>query len=163
MGNNLPKERRSSLGAWALHICKSSDIANSKIARSVFYLVLSLSPPPNDLVIAQDMATELLKVMGSEGSTPLTKSETYPLINHSTKLVIASSMLQMIESFVVDMDWFTAKLKTYSAATRKGILLGQNGEQAPGLALEETLQSRAEAVVKVLSSFFLMNLKGKSD
>lgn len=154
-------ERSGSFGAWALQICKSSDVANSKIAKSLCTMVLSLSPPPDDLVIAQDTATELLKVMASE-STPLTKSETYPLINQSTKSVLASSMLQMIESLVIDMDWFTAKLKTYSATNYKSIP-GQNGEQAPRLALEETFHLRAEAVVKVLSTFFLMDLKGKPD
>ncbi|KAK3017972.1 hypothetical protein RJ639_002729 [Escallonia herrerae] len=105
------------------------------------------------------MAKELLKVVGSEMINPLEKSEIYPVISHSTKYVVASSILTLIESVIVDMDWVTMKLKTYSTATQKGIMLDQNEEHAPGFQLEETLYSTAEAVVKVLSSFVVMNLK----
>lgn len=59
IGTKLSGERRRSLGDWALHICKSCDVKNSKIAKSVFNLVFSLSPSPNDLVVAEDVAKEL--------------------------------------------------------------------------------------------------------
>ncbi|KAA8548947.1 hypothetical protein F0562_000631 [Nyssa sinensis] len=159
IGNKLPYERRNFLGAWAVRLCKSSDVANSKVAKNVVMIAICLSSP-NDLVVAQDMAAEVLKVMGSvRSSSKLEMSETYPVINHSSNTAIASSILQLLESVFIDMDWVTMKLKTYSAVAQKGISLDQNGELAPGLALEETLYSRAEAVVKVLSSFVVMNLK----
>ncbi|KAK2990118.1 hypothetical protein RJ640_014787 [Escallonia rubra] len=159
IGNKLYGERRNSLGAWAISICKSKDIENSKIAKSAVSLALSLCSPPDDLVVAENMAKELLKVVGSEMISPLEKSEIYPVISHSTKYVVASSILTLIESVIVDMDWVTMKLKTYSTATQKGIMLDQNEEHAPSFQLEETLYSTAEAVVKVLSSFVVMNLK----
>lgn len=160
IGTKLSGERRRSVGDWALHICKSCDVKNFKIARSVFNLVFSLSPYPNNLVVAEDVAKELLKVMGSDTSSPLTKSETYPLIQHSTETAAVSSVLHMIEPVVVDMDWFATKLKSYLAANQKGIMLDENDRQAPALALEEIFYMTAEAIVKVLSPFLAMSLKG---
>ncbi|KAK1380281.1 Fanconi anemia group I protein [Heracleum sosnowskyi] len=159
IGTKLSGERRRSVGDWALHICKSCDVKNSKIAKSVLNLVFLLSPSPNDLVVAEDVAKELLKLMGSDTSSPLTKSETYPLIQHSTETVVASSVLHMIELIVVDMDWFATKLKSYLAANQKGIMLDENDRQAPALALEEIFYMTAEAIVKVLSPFLSMSLK----
>ena len=156
IGRKLPCERRNIIGALAIQICKSSTMSNAKVAKSVVSLSLYLSSPPNDLVVAQDMAMELLKVIGSETTDPLKMSETYPVINQSTQIAIASALLQLIESIVADMDWNIRKLKTNLAAIQRG----SNGEQAPGLALEETLYSRTEDVVKVLSSFTMMKLKG---
>lgn len=160
IGTKLSRERRRSLGDWALHICKSFDVKNSKIAKSVFHFVFLLSPSPNDLVVAQDVAKELLKVMGSDTSTPLTKSETYPLIQQSTETIVASSVLHMIEPIVADMDWFATKLKSYLGANQKGIMLEEHDRQAPVLALEEVFYKTAEAIVKVLSPFLSMSLKG---
>ncbi|KAL8105360.1 uncharacterized protein LOC141676526 [Apium graveolens] len=157
IGTKLSGERRRSLGDWALHICKSCDVKNPKIAKSVFTLVFSLSPSPNDLVVAEDVAKELLKVMDT--SSPLTKSETYPLIQHSTETAVVSSVLYMIEPIVVDMDWFATKLKSYLAANQKGIMLDENDRQAPALALEEIFYMTAEAIVKVVSPFLSMSLK----
>ncbi|XP_057484822.1 uncharacterized protein LOC130771247 [Actinidia eriantha] len=155
IGRKLPRERRNIIGALAIQICKSSRMSNAKVAKSVVSLSLYLSSPPNDLVVAQDMAMELLKVIGSETKDPLEMSETYPVINQSTQIAIASALLQLIESIVADMDWIIRKLKTNLAAIQRG----SNREQAPGLALEETLYSRTEDVVKVLSSFTMMKLK----
>ncbi|XP_059632748.1 uncharacterized protein LOC132275304 [Cornus florida] len=158
IGNNLHCERRNFLGAWAARICKGSQISNSKFAKNVVTIAVCLSSPPNDLVVAQDIAKELLKVMGSESSSSLETSETYPIINHSTVTPVASSILQLIESVFIDIDWAIMKLKSYSVS-EKGMSLSQSREVAPGLALEEVLYSRTEAVVKVLSSFVLMHLK----
>ncbi|KAL1806687.1 hypothetical protein ACET3Z_029755 [Daucus carota] len=159
IGTKLSGERRRSLGDWALHICKSCDVKNSKIAKSVFNFVYSLSPSPNDLAVAEDVAKELLKVMGSDTGSPLTKSEIYPLLQVSTENIVASSVLHLIEPIVVDMDWFTTKLKSYLAANQKSIMLDENDRQAPVLALEQIFYTTAEAVVKVLSPFLSMSLK----
>ncbi|KAJ6355815.1 hypothetical protein OIU78_004027 [Salix suchowensis] len=61
IGEQLPRKQRSSHGAWSIHVCKSNVIKNSKAARSVVALAISLSSPPSDLIVAQDMAKELLK------------------------------------------------------------------------------------------------------
>lgn len=160
IGNQMPPERRNLMGTWMLRICKSSDFQNPKLARSLVYLVVSLSLPPNDLTVSQDMASELLKVIGTETSKPLDVSGTYPFINKTNSAAIASSILQPVESNIIDMDWIIIKLKTYSTAAQKGISFDSNGKAGPGLALEGTLYSRMEAVVKILSYFVVMNLKG---
>lgn len=158
IGNQLPAERRNLVGAWILHICKSSDLRNPKLARSWISLVVSLSLPPNDLTLSQEMASELLKVFRSGKSDP-DLSETFHVINKTTCAAIASSILQLVESNIVDMDWIITKLKTYSTATKKGVSLERNKNLEPRVALEETLYSRVEAIVKVLSNFVLLNLK----
>ncbi|XP_043711857.1 Fanconi anemia group I protein isoform X2 [Telopea speciosissima] len=157
MGNKLPCKLRNYHGAWAIDICKSNTIMNSKTAKSVVAFAICLSLPPNDLIVAQDMAAELLKVNGSGESDPVKKSETYPLINHSTKNAIGSSLLQLIESVVLDLDWAVRKLKASFAITQR--CLDQYGEKAPGLILEEAVYLRSEALVNLLSFFVVMNLK----
>ena len=160
IGENMPRELRNSHGAWAIHLCKSKEITDSKVAKSVVTLAISLSFPPNDINISQDIATELLKVMGSETHEPVTASEVYPLLNHSTSNVMSSCMLHLMETFIVDLDWAIKKLKTSSSLIYKSAHFNLNGEHAPGPAFEENLYSRAEAVAKVLASFALMSLKG---
>ncbi|KAJ9699622.1 hypothetical protein PVL29_005473 [Vitis rotundifolia] len=159
IGNKLPCKWRIFHGAWAVRICNTSGITNSKVAKNLVELAICLSSPPDDLILAQEMAKELLKVMGSESSNPLETSETYAIINHSTTSAVASSILEFIESVIVDMDWATAKLKTFSPVTLETTSLDLNGGHAPAFSLEETLYSRAEALVRVLSSFVLMNMK----
>ncbi|KAJ4968206.1 hypothetical protein NE237_014907 [Protea cynaroides] len=159
IGNQLPYKLRNYQGAWAIRICKSNTIMNSKTAKSVVALAICLSSPPYDLIVAQDMTAELLKVIGSGESDPVEKSETYPIINHSTGNTIASSILQLIESVIIDLDWAVRKLKASSAITQRGSCLDQYGEKAPGLILEEALYSRSEALVNLLSFFVVMNLK----
>ncbi|KAL8484955.1 hypothetical protein ACS0TY_027311 [Phlomoides rotata] len=159
IGKKLPEERRNLVGFWATQICKSCDVSNSKVAKCLVFVAVTLSSPPTDLVIAQSMAEELLQVVGSEKVGPLDISETFHVINKSTRASIASTILQLIESFIVDMEWITVRLKTYHTATQKGVSSNQTGRVAPELAVEEILYSRAEAIVKVLSHFFAMNLK----
>ncbi|KAL2459280.1 hypothetical protein Fot_54969 [Forsythia ovata] len=159
IGNKLPEERKNLVAMWAIRICKNSDVSNSKVAKSLVSLAVSLSSPPNDLLVAQEMAAELSKVTGSDNSDPLEKSETFLVINKSTDDAIASTLLQSVESTIVDMDWIITRLNTYYTATRKGIPLHQTGMFASGSVLEETLYSKAEALVKVLSFFVAMNLK----
>ncbi|XP_015899875.3 uncharacterized protein LOC107433136 [Ziziphus jujuba] len=158
-GEKLPRELRSIHGAWALRICKDKEITDSKVTRSVVTLAISLSFPPDDLAICQDMAIEVLKVVGSETQEPLKVSDVYPLINQSTSTAINSCILHEIEIIMADMDWALKKLKMLYSVIQKSTHLSQNGESAHGLAFEETVYSRAEAVVKTLASFVLMSLK----
>lgn len=160
IGRKLPCPLRNSHGAWAISVCKNNEIKNTKAGKSVVTLAICLSSPPNDLAISQDMARELLQVIGSEGDAPEEVSQIYPTINHQTCSVISSCILHIVESVVVDMDWAIKKLKTFSLVSQKGIHLNQNSEESPELAFEENLYSRAEAVVKVLSSFVSMSLNG---
>ncbi|GAV64147.1 hypothetical protein CFOL_v3_07665 [Cephalotus follicularis] len=159
IGDKMPCKWRNSHGAWAISVCKSNTITNSNVAKSVVRLAIYLTSPPNDLSVAQDMAKSLLQVIGSERNNLLEVSESYHLITQSTCSSVTSCLLQLIESVIVDMDWAIKKLKTFSLITQKSIHLSQNGEHASELVLEENLYSRAEAVVKVLSSFVLMSLQ----
>lgn len=160
IGGKLPCHLRNSHGAWAISVCKNSEIKNSKVGKSVVMLATCLSSPPNDLAISQDMAKELLQVIGSEGDIPEEVSEVYPLINHQTSAGINSCIVHIVEAVVVEMDWAIKKLKTFSLVSQKGIHLNQNSEHSHELAFEENLYTRAEAVVKVLSSFVSMSLNG---
>ncbi|XP_062107746.1 uncharacterized protein LOC133818728 isoform X3 [Humulus lupulus] len=159
IGETIPCELRNSHGAWAIRVCKTKEITDSKVARSVITLAVSLSIPPNDLSTSQEIATELLKVMASEAHEPVTVSKVYTLVNTSTNSAVSSCMLHLMEMFIVDMDWAIRKLKTFNLLTYKSIHVNPNGEHIPGQAFEEHLCSRAEAVAKVLASFALMSLK----
>lgn len=156
----IAAQQRSLVGGWILNICKTSNVQNPKVARHLVSLAGSSTIPPNDLTVGQELASELLKFEGSETSGELDISETFKIVNKSTCAAIASAILQLIESNIAGMDWIIMKLKSYSTVTQKGISFNQNCKVAPGLALEEALYSRAEAIVKVLSSFVLMDLKG---
>lgn len=160
IGKKLPNERRNLLGSWATELCRKSEVSNSKVAKCLVFIAITLSSPPADLVIAENLTAELVKVVGSEGNDPVDASETFPIISKITSSAISTTILQSIESSVADMEWITTRLKTCYTATQKGISLNQTGEEAPELAVEEVLYSRAEAVVKVLSHFVAMNLKG---
>lgn len=140
------------IGDWAIRICETSNIANTKIAKNVVNLALSCTQAPNDLAVAQDMALELIKTTGSE---------TYRIINNSTETVISSVILQFLESVLADMDRISMKMKTCFTSAYKGIQMDDNGIHKSHLTLEETLYHRAEAVMELLSSFVVMNLKGK--
>ncbi|XP_017975888.1 PREDICTED: Fanconi anemia group I protein homolog isoform X1 [Theobroma cacao] len=158
IGHKLPCKWRNSHAAWAIHICKTSNTTDSNIAKSMVRLAISLSSPPTDLHVAQDMLKELLKFIGSNSSDSSQVSE-YLLINQSTTTAVASCLLQITDAVIVDMDWATKKLKAASQVAQKSTHLNQNGEHNSGLVFEENLYSRVKAVVEVLSSFVLMSLK----
>ncbi|KAJ8528816.1 hypothetical protein K7X08_030460 [Anisodus acutangulus] len=80
--------------------------------------------------------------------------------NRSTSAPLASLILQLAESVILDTEWVIMKLKIYSVANTRAVLVNQNGEKDTRLALEKIVYSRVEAVVKVLSSFVMMDLKG---
>ncbi|KAJ8573884.1 hypothetical protein K7X08_010395 [Anisodus acutangulus] len=163
ISNKLPEERRNLLGNWAKCICKTSKVSNSKAAKSIVSIAILLTSPPNDLVIAEDMAAELLKVVGSESELERVDSQVtldaYSIINKSTSAPLASLILQLAESVILDTEWVIMKLKIYSVANTRAVSVNQNGEKDTRLALEEIVYSRAEAVVKVLSSFVMVDLK----
>ncbi|KAF6176543.1 hypothetical protein GIB67_018861 [Kingdonia uniflora] len=54
----------------------------------VFYSFIN--SPLDDLIISKKMASELLKVMGSEECSSVEKSKNFPVINHSTGSAITS-------------------------------------------------------------------------
>ncbi|XP_047311747.1 Fanconi anemia group I protein [Impatiens glandulifera] len=141
IGNELPYDRRHSIGHWAIGISKIKGIQNPKTAKSIVSLGINLSSSPHDVAHAQDIAAELLKIMSSATDGQMEISNIYPLINHSTHATLVSYILQYIEGVVADIDRVTMKLKMYI-----------------GLALEEAIYSRTEAAVKVLSSLVMMKL-----
>ena len=160
IGKKLPEERRNLVGSLATKLCRRSDVSNSKVAKCLVFIAVTLTSPPADMVIAENMAAELVQVLGSEDTDPVDESETFPIIRKSTSAAISTTILQSVDSSIADMDWIAIRLKTCYMATQKGISFNQTGKEAPELAVEEVLYSRAEAVVKVLSHFVAMNLKG---
>ncbi|CAM8915143.1 unnamed protein product [Rhodiola kirilowii] len=159
IGKELPSEQRSIHGAWAVRMLNSNSIKSPKVAKGLVALAIFLNLSPYDLVLAQELAVELSNVIGFEDQSPREISEVFPIINHSTSTLVAASMLHMIESVVTDIDWATMKLKIFSSVSQKRTCIDEQDEvHAPILVLEETLFSRAEAVVRVLSSFVVMNL-----
>ncbi|KAD4178259.1 hypothetical protein E3N88_26850 [Mikania micrantha] len=142
MGSNI-------LGSWAIHVCKSINIANPKIAKSIVTLALSCTQAPNDLIVAQEMSMELAKSRKS----PSENSEIYAIINCSTESAIVTGLLQLLESVIADIDRLSMKLKTCLAGAYN------DGKHNLYFTLEETLYQRAEAVVELLSSFVVMSLK----
>ncbi|PIA61325.1 hypothetical protein AQUCO_00300695v1, partial [Aquilegia coerulea] len=161
LGNKLPCNVRNYNGAWAVRMCRTSTLENCKAAKSLVALAIYLSSPPNDLIAAQEMASELLKVMGSEENDPVEISETYPIINRSTWNVVASPLLHLVESTITDMSWCITKLKAFSLSTRGTFGIDQlvHEEESPALIMEEALYVRSEALVNLLSYFAQMKLK----
>lgn len=160
IGNKLPSNLTKHNADWGISVCKSTNITNSKVAKNVVAAAISLSSPPTDLIVAKDMAAELLKVTGSETEESIKRSAKYPLINESTSSAIGSCILQFLEAVIADMEWGTRKLKIISSISQNSTHLSQNGELASRLTFEENLYCRAEAVVEVLSHFASMSLKG---
>ncbi|BBG93163.1 hypothetical protein Prudu_001092, partial [Prunus dulcis] len=92
-GGKLPCKLSNSHGAWAISVCKSNEILNSKVGKSLVTLAICLSSPPNDLIICQDMARALLQVIGSEGNVPMKVSEVYPSSSGESTIILASMSL----------------------------------------------------------------------
>nr|XP_043630505.1 Fanconi anemia group I protein [Erigeron canadensis] len=149
MIGNTSSERSNILGIWAINKCKTSNLANPKIAKSLVTLALSCTQAPNDLVVARHMALELVKITGS----PSAKPGTYGIIQRSTETVIITVILQLAESVINDMDRLSMKLKTCFTGAYK------DEKHNSHFTLEDTLYQRAEAVVELISSFVVMTLK----
>ncbi|KAK9139320.1 hypothetical protein Scep_009001 [Stephania cephalantha] len=153
IGGKLPSHLRNSFGAWASHLCRNTIIEDPKAAKGLIELSIHLTSSPNDLMVGKDIASELLKVVGSEETESVEKSETFAIINHSTGNAIANMLLQMMESVFAEIGWAIAKLKSVCSSR------GSSGEPLQVMTLEDALYSRAEAVVNLLSFFAQMNLK----
>ncbi|KAL0918554.1 hypothetical protein M5K25_010568 [Dendrobium thyrsiflorum] len=158
----LPFEQKKLDGTWMLNVCKNKRIVNPKSAQKLVTLALHLMPSKSDLIAAQDIASELLQVMGSEEKDPIEISRTYPFVNDSTKDAITVALVQLIESCLADLDWSVSKLKAMSNLKCEFDLSTrghQFTERSPGVILEEMVHSRSEALVNVLAFFTEMNLK----
>lgn len=164
-GKKLPSMYRKYHGSWAHEICESNCVKNPKVAKSLATISIRLSSPPDDATNAQALSEELLKFSSTETSDQMEVSEAYPIINKFTSVLLISCLLQLIEAFIADIEWAVKKLKAFSLSMEKQTCFGLQGEPAPdlGLVFEEHLYSRSEAVAKLLSSFVLMILKGKSN
>lgn len=163
VGKKLPPAQRNSHGNWAVSVCQSKKVENSSAAQNVLLLAIHLLPAPTDLIVARDMASELLKVMGSEDKDPEHRSVKYPVINRSTRNAIATIILRVAESCIVDLEWAVSKVKAISAGNHVRPDLRKNlqfAENLHGPYLQEVLYSRSESLVYLLSSFVEMKLKG---
>ncbi|KAI0510346.1 hypothetical protein KFK09_010947 [Dendrobium nobile] len=158
----LPFEQRKLDGTWMMNVCKNKKIVNPKSAQKLVTQALHLMPSKSDLITAQDIASELLQVMGSEEKDPIEISRTYPFVNDSTKDAITVALFQLIESCLADLDWSVSKLKAISNVKYEFDLSTRDHqfpERSPGVILEEVVHSRSEALVNVLAFFTEMNLK----
>ncbi|CAN0855716.1 Fanconi anemia group I protein [Linum grandiflorum] len=162
IGSKLPYQWRKCHGAWAIALCKSQATRNTKVARTMVELSLCLSSSPHDLNFAHDLTKELLKFNALEKDSQLIEeacSEVFPIVNAATSTAISASILQAIETVIMEMDWGIKKLKTVTLMDQRSIHLAENNEHSSRMAFENQLVSKAEAVVKLLSSFVLMRLK----
>ncbi|XP_031486918.1 uncharacterized protein LOC116255283 [Nymphaea colorata] len=145
LGKILPCSLANSIGEWANHMCRTTNLANPKASESLSAIAIYLSSSPNDLAIACSMASELLKVIGTEEEEPIKESKVYLTINNLTGNAVATLILHSMEYFIVDLEWAVLKWKTVSRDS--------------SLHLEAALCARAEAVVSLASQFAEMNLK----
>nr|CAD1833283.1 unnamed protein product [Ananas comosus var. bracteatus] len=161
IGRKLPPKQRNSHGIWASRICRNKAVEHPSAARGLVALAFYLLPSPNDMVFLQEISSELRKVMGSEDKEPLETSDTFPIINHSTKNALSTFLIQVFESSLIELDWTLLKIKAILTVSNESTSLGksqQSGERPNGLELEEALFTRSELIVHLLSSFAEMNL-----
>ncbi|KAG6428135.1 hypothetical protein SASPL_112384 [Salvia splendens] len=112
IGKKLPEERRNLVGSLATQLCRRSDVLNSKVAKSLVFIAVTLTSPPADMVIAENMAAELVQVLGSEDTDPVEESETFPIIKKSTKapeLAVEEVLYSRAEAVVKVLSHFVAK------------------------------------------------------
>lgn len=166
LANALPYKLRNAYGAWVVNICKTCSIKNSKAVKSAFALVINLKAY-DDSGVAQDFASELVKVIGSEDMDPVEKSEKFPIINRSTVSSISLLLLKLLQSTITDLGWAVEKLKVLTILSYwESTEVDSEDlchERSTLPILEEAIYSRSEAVVHLLSSFAEMNLKGNVD
>ncbi|CAI0466871.1 unnamed protein product [Linum tenue] len=170
IGTKLPCQWRKPHGAWAITLCKTQPVRNPKVARTILELSLRLTSSPEDLNFAQDLTKELLKFNPLDKDSQLEEAEAssdrYPILNTATSSAVTACILQAIEADIAEMDWAVKKLKTLTFMDQKSIHLPAAKDtdddelhSSSRAAFENRLHSKAEAVVKVLSSFVLMRLK----
>lgn len=162
IASKLPCDMRNSLGSWAIQICKTMDITNSKVARRIVLLAICLSSSSEDMAVVKDFATELSKVSGLEIDDAPRMSQDFAIINKSTSTAVASCLLQFVEVVVGELDWAVKKLKPLSLSTYQACfnLKGDCGHVIVGF--EESIYRRSQELVIVVSSFVLMSLRGET-
>lgn len=162
LGGKLPSHLRKVHGTWADLTCRSTKVVHNGAARALATLAVYFCIPPLDLTIGQGMACELLKVTGSEERDAIDISDVYFIINTSTRSGIVTVLLQLAEATLVDLDWLISKLKVCPLAGNVEILDGDINKprqgNVPRSVLEETLHSRVESLVRMLSLFTEMSL-----
>lgn len=166
IANALPYKLRNAYGAWVVNICRECSIKNSKAVKSIVALVVNLRAF-DDIGVAQDFASELVKVIGSEDMDPVEKSEKFPIINRSTVSSISLLVLKLLQSTITDLGWAVEKLKVLTTlGYRESTEVDREDfchKKSTLPILEDAIYSRSEAVVHLLSSFAEMNLKGNVD
>ncbi|PKA62238.1 hypothetical protein AXF42_Ash016030 [Apostasia shenzhenica] len=157
----MPFEQKNHYAVWIMNVWKNKNIVNAYTAGSVVALVLHIMPATNDLIVAQEIAAELLQVMGSEEKDPIEISEKFPFVNHSTKNAVAVALIRMMETSLVDVDWSVLKLKAaYNISHEFVDSRGhQFSERLPSLLLEDAIYLRSEELANLMSFFAKMNLK----
>lgn len=107
------------------------------------------------------MAAELLKVMCSVEDVPIEESETYPIVNHLTANGIASELLQLIDSVLIELNWALSKMKLISVGNHKisgTEKVNKYWNSSSGMLFDEAFCSRSQSVVNILSYFAEMKL-----
>lgn len=148
---------------WATKLCKKKIKFNVGVASAVAALALSLKAPPDDLILAKGLSAELMKVMGFEESQPQDSSSDFPIIDNTTKIILAGLLLQNGEKVLKDMEWLIVKIKFLKPVRPPGSRNTIAGFLAAPrrLQLEDVLYARMEAVVLMLSDFCNLSLAGR--
>ncbi|MCO5611926.1 hypothetical protein L7F22_066185 [Adiantum nelumboides] len=162
LGSRLQSAQMKAFGSWAEASCKTQKLAFNGAAKALMKMAVGLLPSPDDLVLAQTLSQELLKVIGTDEQEPIETSGMYHTVNTATKNCIAGSLLQHVETILIDADWLINKLKLPpSAKSDLSIdLLTQPYFEASRMESEVVLHKRLESLVLVLSNFVQMNLTG---
>lgn len=151
-------------GSWAESNCKSLKVTYNGAAKALLRICMCLIPPPDDLILAQTLSQELLKVIGTDEQEPIEISGMFHTINTSTKNCIAGLLLQHLETVLTDAEWLIAKLKLYPSTKISDLfvdVLPQPHFEASRLESEIALHKRLESIVVVLANFVQMSSSGK--
>ncbi|KAL2612804.1 hypothetical protein R1flu_024496 [Riccia fluitans] len=163
LGNKLPQVLMKKHGEWAHLLCKEQGLRHVGASRGVIGLALCLNTAPQDFIMAQSIAAELLKVMGSDELDAIEISEKYLIVNEMTKTAIGGLLLQRTDSSLVELEWLTSKLKVQASLEvdqKTPVHPGssQRNGSSQRAVLEDTLYTRLESIVTVLHYFTTMSL-----
>ncbi|KAG0630407.1 hypothetical protein M758_1G176000 [Ceratodon purpureus] len=162
LGRKLPPPMMKKQAMWVTNFCKEKSVSNVGAASALVDLALSLKNPPEDLALAREFSSELLKLMRIDESQVQDASLDYPIIENTTKTALAGLLLQNGEKVLKDMEWLVTKIKALKPVRRSENRNTMAGFLATPrrLQLEEVLHTRMEAVVFMLSDFCSMSLTG---
>ncbi|KAI4364453.1 hypothetical protein MLD38_020543 [Melastoma candidum] len=160
IASKLPCAMWNSLRSCASQMCKTSDIKNPKVSKKIVKLAIYLSSSSKDMVVLGDISTELAKVAALEMVDSPRMSQNFAVINKSTSSAISSCLLQFMERVIGELDWAVKKLKPLSLSVNQAYfnLKGDCGHSLI-VEFEESVYSRYQDLVKVLSSFVSMSLR----